>query len=163
MDMTSSYGNEVTLTLCRECGEAELLKNVSICWCMYNIRVQWFYLFGSPRRLVVAKCSSKTHLLKKLPFFQPFRKFKKIWLQNIPCEKSYQRKGDRKIEFFTFIIEYYSKAVCLLLFWGWFFAHFSTESNSASNLHFMIPISNFWKHKFVCLYLHFLLTLKPKS
>jgi hypothetical protein len=31
MGMTSSYGKEVTLTLCRECGEAELLKNVSIC------------------------------------------------------------------------------------------------------------------------------------
>jgi hypothetical protein len=31
MGMTSSYGKEVTLTLGRECGEAELLKNVSIC------------------------------------------------------------------------------------------------------------------------------------
>ncbi len=119
MGMTSSYGKEVTLTLGRECGEAELLKNVSICWCIYNIRVQWFYLLG-PRWLqnVVLR-----HIYRKnYRFFQPFLKFKNaIWckktqnfmlisnplkkLQNIPCKKVINKKVTEKWSFFTFITE----------------------------------------------------------
>ncbi len=69
-------------------------------------------------------------------------------------EKSYQRKSDRKMELLTFIYCVQKYSACNFYLVN-FFAHFSTDSNSALN--------------FVCLRYPYwilnkiLLTLKPKS
>ncbi len=121
MGMTSSYGKEVTLTLCRECGEAELLKNVSICWCIYNIRAQWFYQFGSPGPLVVANVVLRHIYWKNYRFFCRFENLK----MQYGCKTSHAKneKVTENRSFWLLLLS--AKVVCLYFFWVIFCTFFN--------------------------------------
>ncbi len=94
------------------------------------------------------QCSVQSQIFLQALFFAGYHKTQNFMLisnplkklKNNSCEKSYQRKSNRKWIFFTFITV--CKSFPPITFFGWFFAPFSTELNTAWILRFMTPVSN---------------------
>jgi hypothetical protein len=67
------------------------------------------------------------------------------------------------MEFFTLITIACEKVYCIQLFGVNNLAIFSMDKKSTLNLTFYDTLIEFLQNKFVCFYLHFLVTLKPNA